>query len=75
MKKSILHLGKAIGKMEQKSIKGGEELEPACIGTGTGGVGSTGFSQACVGQPRGTQCIIDGYLAACTGNGGGFWYY
>jgi Cys-rich repeat protein len=31
MKKSILNLGKALNKTEQKSINGGKRLAPECI--------------------------------------------
>lgn len=75
MKKSILQLGKSLDRSEQKSIHGGGLTATRCNGTGTGGVVTEGYSDACVGKPSGTQCTINGYLAACTGNGGGFWFY
>jgi hypothetical protein len=75
MKKSILNIGKALDKSEQKEVQGGGPTPVTrCNGTGTGGVVSEGCSQACVGQPAGTQCTINGYLAVCTG-GCGFWFY
>lgn len=76
MKKTILNLGKTLSKKKQKSIQGGMpeiDLTPRCVGTGTGGVSSVGFSSACIG--RSGKCTINGYQAACTGNGGGFWFY
>jgi len=59
MKKSISKLGIILPKENQKNINGGLILT-ICSGTGTA---------------RGEKCTINGYLAACTGNGGGFWFY
>lgn len=65
---------KTLSKNEQREITGGMlSLIRKCVGTGTGGHGTEGFSQACVG--RNGDCTINGYLAACSGNNGGFWYY
>jgi len=79
MKKHILSLGNALTKLESQRIKGGDpELEPSCIGTGTGGVIQKGYSPACDGQPTGTDCLINGYLATCCHNpdeNGNFWFY
>ncbi len=70
--KKLVNLGKALNKVEQKLIRGEAQI---CAGTGTGGGGSLGHSSACIGQNSGTKCMINGYLAACTGNGDGFWFY
>ena len=78
MKKEILNIGEVLNKTEQKKVNGGGPKGPPsqiCSGTGTGGHWNLGYSTACIGQPSGTQCTINGYLAACTGNGGGFWFY
>ncbi len=80
MKKSILNLGNALNKLEQKEINGGMPHGPitdisTCSGTGSGGHTSLGHSGACIGRKHGTDCTINGYLGACTGNGGGFWFY
>ncbi len=78
MKKQILNLGKGLGKAEQRKINGGGPKGPpteVCIGTGTGGVWSVGYSSACIGHDNGTDCTIDGQLAACNGIGGEFWFY
>ena len=69
------NLGKALTKTQQKQINGEGFSATKCSGTGTGGVSSVGYSSACVGRSSGTKCTINGYLAACTGNGGGFWFY
>lgn len=79
MKKSILNFGKTLSKKDQKTVYGGvprnvDSLR-SCVGTGTGGVTSTGYSSACIGRSNGENCKINGYLAACNGNGGGFWFY
>lgn len=66
---------KKLSKKEQKNINGGLSPIRGCFGTGTGGVSSVGYSSACVGQENGTRCTINGYQAACTGIGGGFWFY
>ena len=74
--KTLKKIGKTLSRNEQKNIHGGMlSLIRSCVGTGTGGAGSEGYSQACVGQSSGAKCTINGYLAACTGNGGGFWFY
>lgn len=79
MKKSILNFGEILSKKDQKEVYGGfpRNLTPkkSCGGSGTGGVSSVGYSSACFGHSNGQDCLINGYLAACTGNGGGFWFY
>ncbi|WP_459212687.1 hypothetical protein [Aquimarina rhabdastrellae] len=60
-----------LNKNEQKNINGAM-LSPFCAGTGTGGVSSPGYSQACLGRTG--KCMINGYLAACNPNGS-FWFY
>ncbi|MEO9571157.1 MAG: hypothetical protein ABJH82_12510 [Polaribacter sp.] len=78
MKKQILNLGKALNKAEQKQINGGGPVGipiQICAGTGVGGHWNLGHSEACIGQESGTKCTINGYLAACTGSGDGFWFY
>ncbi|MBL4604875.1 MAG: hypothetical protein JKY02_04220 [Flavobacteriaceae bacterium] len=80
MKKQILNIGKTLNKVEQKEILGGGPQGPptaSCIGTGTGGVSSVGHSDACIGHDSGTNCVINGYLAACAGTNASdkFWFY
>ncbi|MDY8136213.1 hypothetical protein [Aquimarina sp. 2201CG5-10] len=76
MSKKILKLETArkLSREEQRSVNGGRGLE-RCSGSGTGGVSTVGYSQACVGKANGTRCTINGYQAGCTGIGGGFWFY
>ena len=77
MKKSLCSLGTVLSKKEQKDIAGGHlvAIIKACVGTGNGGVGSVGYSSACVGRKQDESCTINGHAAACTGVGGGFWFY
>jgi len=80
MKKSILNIGKALNKAEQKQVNGGGPTggpTALCFGTGTGGGSTVGHSAACIGQPVGTKCTINGYLAACTSSTASdeFWFY
>ncbi|WP_422104847.1 hypothetical protein [Winogradskyella sp.] len=75
--KKLKTLGKVLNRAEQKDILGGNFPVPdpnnkTCVGTGTGGDITIGYSEACIGYSG--DCTIDGYLAVCTG-GGGFWYY
>ena len=65
---------KILSREDQKLINGGSLIK-LCAGTGTGGVTTLGFSTACIGQPQKASCTINGGAAACTGNGGGFWFY
>lgn len=63
-----------LSKNDQKSINGG--IGPLlCFGTGTGGHLTLGHAAACIGRSSGESCTINGYAAACTGNGDGFWFY
>lgn len=71
--KKFLNLGKVLNKVEKKEINGGIPF-PICHGTGTGGSSTEGYSEACLSVPSGTKCTINGYAAACSGNGG-FWFY
>ena len=74
MKKTILNLGKKLNKGEQQEINGGRAfLVQKCMGTGVGGGSFEGYSEACVGVEG--DCVINGYLAQCSGNNGGFWFY
>ena len=77
MKKQILNLGKVLNKATQQEVNGGilRPIQQLCVGTGTGGGSSEGSSTACIGKPAGFKCTINGYLAACSGNGTGFWFY
>ncbi|MGY3791717.1 hypothetical protein [uncultured Aquimarina sp.] len=77
MKKSLSTLGKVLTRKEQQQIAGSRliAIVTTCIGTGTGGVGSVGHSSACVGREQDESCTINGHAAACTGIGGGFWFY
>ncbi len=43
------------------------------MGTGVGGGSFEGYSEACVGVEG--DCVINGHLAQCSGNNGGFWFY
>lgn len=70
--KNSQSLGKVLSKEDQKQINGGYGI---CGGYGTGGVTSEGYAETCNGHPSGTYCLINGYGAVCTGNGGGFWFY
>ncbi|GAA4110981.1 hypothetical protein GCM10022393_08370 [Aquimarina addita] len=59
MKKSILNLGKALNKAEQKSINGGFNFT------------SLSCEIRCRTAERGTRCFsTEAGLAACDGNGG-----
>ncbi|GAA0716075.1 hypothetical protein GCM10009430_11380 [Aquimarina litoralis] len=77
MKKQLLSIGEVLTRNEQEQIVGSGLIAiiKSCTGTGTGGVGSVGYSSACVGREKGENCTINGYAAACTGAGGGFWFY
>lgn len=73
---NILKLNGAqeLSKSDQKAINGG--IGPLlCSGTGTGGHWTLGHSAACIGRNSGESCTINGYAAACTGIGDGFWFY
>ncbi|CAL2056753.1 hypothetical protein [Tenacibaculum sp. 190524A05c] len=75
MKKTILNFGKTLNRTEQKEINGGGlTLIKKCVGTGVGGGSTEGYSTACIGHIG--DCVINGHLAKCSGNGGpGFWFY